>query len=179
MPLTATPGGECRERSPGTQGGDGVCRSITGQTLTPGQTTTASKWRNRKRLTCSLRAMTSVFNKSRVIIIYHLQSKSWSWKLEMTQALLRWLSSINQSASPQAGRSSTFLTKMNLYKRRERTERSGAEQSGVTEVSPHRCISAAINKERQLTAVPNTMTAGTYLHRRCHTWRKGAGKSWW
>lgn len=30
MPLTATPGGESREKSPGAQKGDGVCRSITG-----------------------------------------------------------------------------------------------------------------------------------------------------
>lgn len=30
MPLTATPGGESREKSPGAQKGGGVCRSITG-----------------------------------------------------------------------------------------------------------------------------------------------------
>lgn len=120
MPLTATPGGESREKSPGAQKGDGVCRSITGHdcvTITPVQATKPSKWTlcsNRKRLICSLRAITSVFNKSWVIIIYQLQSKSWSWTFEMTQPFLLWLSSVNQSASPQAERSSTFLGKMNL-----------------------------------------------------------------
>lgn len=63
MPLTATPGGESWEESPGAQEGDGVCRSITGHDCVTNNPTTNERWQwslgQNSRFPCLLQVTTT------------------------------------------------------------------------------------------------------------------------